>query len=127
MGASFFREADKRMINDLLDKVEDARRLRKLSLLKVAAMARIKHTIVKNLIYAGGGTIRTLLRVIDALDYDIVLVKRQKVRTIFEVEGAHQQLEKSLRTAAMAKREARLKRRSLTEEMEYDEFENDFK
>lgn len=122
----FLREADKRMLKDFSDKLEEARRASHMSYNKLAAMARVNVNVVGNMIYNEGGTIRTFLRLIDAMDYDFVLVKRQKRRTIFDVEGAAEQLYKTRKIANKSKTKEREEKRNLQEELDKAEFENDF-
>ena len=126
MGASFLREADKRMLGDLCNKIDSCRRERKFSYGKLAAMSRVQVDTVLRMIQNEGGTIRTLLRLIDAMDYDVVFVKRPQRRNMFAVPGAKEQLTKTRSYSAKSKRKKRAEVRSIKQEIEQAEFEQDF-
>lgn len=126
MPTSFLREADKRMLADFCAKLEDCRRSRRLSYAKLSAMSRVQLDTVHRMIIAEGGTIRTFLRLIDAMDHDMILVKRPKRRSIFDVQGAEEQYYKLTKYNATAKKKERDEKRSLKQELLKAEFDKDF-
>src|SRR5947207_2233495 len=123
---SFLRERDKFLLDLLAGALDDSRRNRRMSFNMLSAKARIAIDTVKNVIYGERGNIRTLLRITDALDYDIVLVKRTRVVKFWEIPGATEQLNKLKRYNSKKKAEERERARKLKDDLLRAEAEQDF-
>lgn len=126
MAYTFIRDRDIVMFEDLALKIDTARRDRRWSILQMAAAARIQPETVKKIIYGGRGTIVSLLRMLDAADYDIVLVKRPRQKKFWEIEGAEEQLHKLKVMQLKSKQNGRRKFGSLKEELDRYNHELDF-
>lgn len=125
-GERFIRNRDQEMLDDLAQKIEDVRRIKKSSIIRISAYARIDQKTVKQLIYTGKSTTITLLRIIDALNCDIVLIPQKKKKEFFEVEGAEEQLYKLKQAQLKHKKNAINRVTSKREEFDREEFNRDF-
>ena len=83
---------DERLIDDMGLKLNQERRNSRFSIYQHAAAAKLGVSTIERLIFDGKGNVLSLLRAIDALDCDIVLVKRRKVRKFWEIPGADERL-----------------------------------
>lgn len=126
MAQTFIRERDEFMMDDLAQKVDAARRDRRWSIIQMAAGARMQPDTVKKIIYAGKGNILSLLRILDAADYDIVLVKRPKQKKFWEIEGAAEQLHKLKATQLKSKQKERDYYKNMQAEIDKYNHELDF-
>lgn len=126
MGDRFIRQRDEVLLEELSLRLDAERRATNESILRTASRARVQLDTVKKLIYTGRSTTVTLLRIADALDCDVVLIRRAKKRKIWEIPGAEEQLFKLNQIQTKAKQNERTRKNSQREKLDAAERERDF-
>lgn len=122
----FVSEKDKVLFADIIEQIEFAKEERKYSNTKIASRCYMTNSTVGNVLKGKCGTIRSFLRVIDALDYDLNLVKRSKISKIDDVEAASAETIKLMKYNAAAKRKERDGKYNFDQQKAQTEFDQDF-
>lgn len=126
MGTIYKRNRDEVMLDELAARVDLERRKHLQSILEIAARARIQVSTVTKIMHTGECTTVTLLRIADALNCDVVLVRRPKDQKMWEIPGAEEQLFKLKTQQLKRKRNERQRKASAKEEFERAQRNRDF-
>lgn len=126
MAERFIRRRDEVLLEDLALKINNERMASREPIIRTAARSRIQLETVKKLIYTGRSTTVTLLRIADALNCEVVLIRRTRKKKIWEIEGAEEQLYKLNKIQTIAKQNERKRKNSQRQRIEDAERERDF-
>jgi hypothetical protein len=117
-------------INELMDelssRINSEKKRSGFSVHTLAARSNLCRATITRSLIDGNMSTKTLLKIIDAMDCDIVFVRRAKLRTIFEIEGAEEQLFKFNNENNDNQKRFKGKQKSKREEFNAAERERDF-
>lgn len=122
----YIRGRDEELLHELGLRINNERLRTQNSIPDISAKGRMSTTTVQQLIHTGRGTVTSLLRIADAMDCEIILSRRLKIRTISEIEGAEERLFKIHHQQLKQKNDKYYQQKSKRREFDRAEWERDF-
>jgi hypothetical protein len=122
----FVNQRDEKLMDDLGTRINSERMRSRITVMRLASKANIAMSSVERAIIGYFTNSVTLLRIADAMDCDVVLVRRTKIKTIFEVDGAEEQLFKLKKERNDRQRKHQKGKISKREEYDRAQRERDF-